>query len=87
MIHFQILQTFLDKKKTTQLKIEYLQLLELSMKLMKEIVMNPQKLNCFGAEYESNGDKYVILSLGEYLQEIRLHLKNLINSIKITENT
>ena len=87
MIHFQILQTFLDKKKTTQLKIEYLQLLELSMKLMKEIVMNPQKLNCFEAEYESNGDKYIILSLGEYLQEIRLHLKNLINSIKITENT
>ena len=52
----------------------------------EELYYKPVRVGNFWSnnyiEYESNGDRYKILSVEEYLNKIRLYLKNIINDLK-----
>ena len=79
------------EKKMEKLKIEYLQIQEifLDQKKTRNLFVNyykPVGVNIFWSsnhiEYESNGDNNKILSVEEYLQKIRLQIRDIINDIK-----
>ena len=57
---------------------------------MKKKIIKPVRINSFWSnnyvEYVSNGERNKTLSVEEYLNEIRPHLRDIINNLKNLRN-